>query len=108
MRRPRRHADLCDATGMMEDDVVATLDQLGFILRRRPDIQLSIHMTVVVSVLLTWKSRQTVEVSVRYSVRSIQEVGLTQARRVLPHASRMLAQVDPSCLRWTPPVVPLI
>jgi hypothetical protein len=55
-------ADLCDATGMMEDDVVATLDQLGFIVRRRPDIQLSIHMTVVVSVLLTWKARQTAEV----------------------------------------------
>ena len=47
---------------MMDDDVVATLDLLGFLHRRRPEIQLNVHLTVVASVLLTWKSRRVAEV----------------------------------------------
>ena len=60
--RGHRRSDLCDATGMMDDDVVATLDLLGFLHRRRPEIQLNVHLTVVASVLLTWKSRRVAEV----------------------------------------------
>ena len=53
---------LCDATGMLDDDIVNALDQLGFVQRRRPTLQLNVQLSVVASVLQAWHKRRIAEV----------------------------------------------